>query len=43
MKIFFDYQIFLLQKYGGVSTYYFNLANQLIKKITDLKLFHHYM
>jgi glycogen synthase len=32
MKIFFDYQIFLLQKYGGVSTYYFNLANQLIKK-----------
>lgn len=32
MKIFFDYQIFLLQKYGGVTTYYVNLVNQLIKK-----------
>ncbi len=25
MKILFDYQIFLLQKYGGISTYYSNL------------------
>lgn len=38
MKIFFDYQIFLLQKYGGVSTYYFNLANQLIKKNHEPKI-----
>jgi len=32
MKILFDYQIFLLQKYGGISTYYFNLVNEFIKK-----------
>ena len=30
MKIAFDYQIFLSQKYGGISRYFVNLANNLI-------------
>lgn len=28
MKIFYDYQIFALQKYGGISRYFFELMNQ---------------
>jgi hypothetical protein len=29
MKILYDYQIFFLQKYGGVSTYFANLVKYL--------------
>ena len=38
MKILFDYQIFLLQKYGGISSYYFNLVNELIKQKHNSKI-----
>ena len=31
MKVFFDYQIFYLQKYGGISRYFIELANELNK------------
>ena len=29
MKIYYDYQIFLHQKFGGISKYYINLINNL--------------
>ena len=29
MKVFFDNKIFFIQKYGGVSRYYFNLCKGL--------------
>lgn len=29
MKIYYDYQIFFLQKYGGISKYFINLINNL--------------
>ena len=29
MKIYYDYQIFLIQKFGGISKYYINLINNL--------------
>lgn len=32
MKILFDYQIFLLQRYGGISNYFFNLIKEFNKK-----------
>tara|TARA_E500000178_G_C16938793_1_gene715322 strand:- start:35 stop:1129 length:1095 start_codon:yes stop_codon:yes gene_type:complete len=32
MKILFDHQIFFLQKYGGISNYFFNLIKALNKK-----------
>lgn len=32
MKIFFDYQIFNLQKFGGISKYFYNLIINLKKK-----------
>ena len=31
MKIFFDYNIFYRQKYGGISSYYFNLFEEFNK------------
>ncbi|MBK8945499.1 MAG: glycosyltransferase family 4 protein [Ignavibacteriae bacterium] len=31
MKVFFDYQIFSLQKYGGISRYFFELMNHFSK------------
>jgi glycosyltransferase involved in cell wall biosynthesis len=31
MKVYFDYQIFYLQRYGGISRYFFELANELNK------------
>ena len=40
MKIVFDYQIFFWQRYGGISTYFSNLAknictlNNVVKIIT---------
>jgi glycosyltransferase involved in cell wall biosynthesis len=32
MKIFFDHQIFNLQKYGGISRYFYELYNELNKE-----------
>ncbi len=32
MKILFDYQIFFLQRYGGISNYFFNLIKEFNKK-----------
>lgn len=34
MNVYFDYQIFYLQRYGGISRYFFELANEL-NKITS--------
>ncbi len=38
MKILYDYQIFLRQKYGGISRYFFELISNLIDN-NDLYLF----
>ena len=38
MKILFDHQIFLLQKYGGISSYYLNLIRELIKQEHNTKI-----
>jgi glycosyltransferase involved in cell wall biosynthesis len=38
MKILFDYQIFLLQKYGGISTYYSNLIEGINKHSSLAKI-----
>ena len=39
MKILFDHQIFFLQKYGGISNYFFNLITQLNKKKISNKIY----
>jgi glycosyltransferase involved in cell wall biosynthesis len=40
MKIFFDYKIFFIQKYGGPSSYFVNLVRELnIKKDINAKIF----
>ena len=36
MKIYYDYQIFLHQKFGGISKYYINLINNLDPDISKL-------
>ena len=36
MKIYYDYQIFLHQKFGGISKYYINLINNLDPKVKKL-------
>ena len=36
MKIYYDYQIFLHQKFGGISKYYINLINNLDPDINKL-------
>lgn len=38
MKIIFDHQIFSLQKYGGISRYFMELAKQIIKKNIQLNI-----
>jgi len=38
MKILYDYQIFLLQKYGGISSYYCNLFDKLIEQKYNTKI-----
>ena len=38
MKILFDYQIFLLQKSGGISSYYLKLISELIKQEHNTKI-----
>ena len=32
MKLAFDHHAFTMQRYGGISRYYFNLINEFIKK-----------
>jgi len=39
MKIFFDYKIFFIQKYGGPSSYFVNLVRELKKKDINAKIF----
>ena len=39
MKILFDYQIFFLQKFGGISKYFYNLALNIYKENKDLEIF----
>ena len=39
MKILFDHQIFFLQKYGGISNYFFNLIKLLNKKKIRNKIY----
>jgi len=36
MKIFFDYKIFYQQRFGGISNYFFNLGQELIKLNQDV-------
>ena len=36
MKILFDYKIFYQQKYGGISSYFYNLGKELIKLNHDI-------
>ena len=36
MKIYYDYQIFFLQKFGGISKYFINLVNNLDNKTEKL-------
>ena len=38
MKIIFNGTIFYKQKYGGISRYFYNLANELINKKIDFKI-----
>lgn len=38
MKIFFDYQVFLNQSYGGISRYYTSLADQLLQQGQDVNV-----
>ena len=39
MRIAFDYQTFCLQPYGGISRYFFHLAEQLIVREQDVGIF----
>lgn len=38
MRVAFDYQIFFLQKYGGISNYFYNLAKNLRVLSNDVKI-----
>ena len=38
MKIFFDYQIFFLQKYGGISKYFAKLTENLKKNNENVSI-----
>ncbi len=38
MKVLIDYRIFFIQKYGGVSRYFLELADELKKTNTDVKI-----
>ena len=37
MKILFDYQVFYLQKYGGISNYFYHLSLGLRKNYDNVK------
>jgi len=39
MKVAFDYQIFIMQVYGGISRYFVRLAQELIARDQDLRVF----
>ena len=39
MKIFYDYQIFYNQKFGGPSRYFIELYKNIIKLNEDVKIF----
>lgn len=39
MKIAFDHQIFQAQKYGGISRYFVNLANNLISETNQVNIY----
>ncbi|MDB3932090.1 glycosyltransferase family 4 protein [Candidatus Pelagibacter sp.] len=39
MKILFDYQVFYLQKYGGISNYFYHLSLGLRKNYDSVKIF----
>ena len=39
MKILFDYQIFFLQKYGGISNYFYHLSLGLSRNNDNVKIF----
>ena len=39
MKFFFSYDIFYLQKYGGISSYFANLAKEFVKSQKDINIF----
>ena len=39
MKIAFDYKVFYLQRYGGVSRYFMSLAKEFNKLNEDIKIF----
>jgi glycosyltransferase involved in cell wall biosynthesis len=39
MKILYDYQIFFLQKYGGISTYFANLVKYLNKEFVTSNVY----
>ena len=39
LKIAFDHQVFTMQRYGGVSRYYFNLIGELLKLNQEPKVF----
>ena len=46
MKIYYDYQIFFHQKYGGISKYLINLVNNLDieqEKLTNKKSIREYI
>ncbi len=38
MKLLFSYDIFYQQKYGGISSYFANLAKEFIIKEKDIKI-----
>jgi hypothetical protein len=38
VKIVFDYKIFFWQRYGGISTYFSNLAKNLIALNNEVKI-----
>ena len=39
MKILFDYKIFYQQNAGGVSNYFYNLGNEILKFNKQIKIY----
>ena len=39
MKILFDYKIFYQQNAGGVSNYFYNLGNEILKFNEDIRIY----
>jgi glycosyltransferase involved in cell wall biosynthesis len=38
MKVLFDYKIFYLQKFGGISNYFYNLGSEFLKLNVDFEI-----